>query len=160
MHEGFNHEELADRLKQRDRWILNYNAPLKSASYTMDMILSRQNGIMACLETSSPKKLCSSICNMRVTLTESGKAWEYGLARKFADILNNKSYLVVSKARQKYQESCDLLPADKHHKIDNATSEVACFLRAYDACLLKAEQTGCCTGRRRRHRRRCTRHSG
>ena len=61
-----------------------------------------------------------------ITQTESGKAWEYGLARKFADVLN--TILEVDKARIKSQDSYDLLSQYERYRIDNAAGEVALFM--------------------------------
>lgn len=66
----------------------------------------------------------------KVTQTESGKAWEYGLARKFADMLN--SPMKFDKARVKSQDSYDLLPQHDRNRIDRAAGEVVAFLLAYD----------------------------
>lgn len=71
----------------------------------------------------------------RITQTESGKAWEYGLARKFADVLN--TVLEIDKARIKSQDSYDLLSQYERYRIDNAAGEVALFLCAHDERLLK-----------------------
>ena len=66
----------------------------------------------------------------KITQTESGKAWEYGLARKFSDMLN--SPLQFDKARVKSQDSYDLLPQRDRNRIDRAAGEVVAFLLAYD----------------------------
>lgn len=66
----------------------------------------------------------------KVTQTESGKAWEYGLARKFADMLN--ASLRFDKARVKSQDAYDLLPQHDRNRIDRAAGEVVAFLFAYD----------------------------
>ena len=66
----------------------------------------------------------------KVTQTESGKAWEYGLARNFADVLKASSKL--DKAWVKSQDSYDLLPQDDRNRIDRAAGEVVAFLYAHD----------------------------
>ena len=65
-----------------------------------------------------------------MTPTESGKGWEYGLARKFADVLN--TVLEVNPARIKSQDYYDLFSPYDRNRIDRAAGEVASFLRAHD----------------------------
>jgi len=77
---------------------------------------------------------------MRVTQTESGKAWEYGLARQCADMLNSTASLVVNAPRNKSQESYDLLPQWERNRIDRAANETVCFLRAHDSRLIHAQE--------------------
>lgn len=75
----------------------------------------------------------------RLSQTDSGKAWEYGLARKFADLLhvpfpiNNPS-----KCGQKAYES---LSDEGQHHADLAAGEAAEFLLAHDDRLLKKPQS-------------------
>lgn len=71
----------------------------------------------------------------RITQTESGKAWEYGLACKFADISNTT--LELNSAGIKSQESYCLMPQCERNRIDKAASEVVEFLCAHDERLSK-----------------------
>ena len=71
----------------------------------------------------------------KITQTESGKAWEYGLACKFADISNTT--LERNSAGIKSQESYCLMPQCERNRIDKAASEVVMFLSAQDERLSK-----------------------
>ena len=75
----------------------------------------------------------------RITQTESGKAWEYGLARSFADVLNSTTKLVVNAPRNKSKESYDLLGDQDRQRINRAASAAVMFLRAHDPRLLQAK---------------------
>ena len=75
----------------------------------------------------------------KITQTESGKAWEYGLARNFADVLNSTANLMVNASRNKSQESYDLLGNQDRGRIDWAANEAVVFLRAHDPRLLEAK---------------------
>ena len=75
----------------------------------------------------------------KITQTESGKAWEYGLARNFADVLNSMANLVVNASRNKSQESYNLLGNQDRQRIDWAANEAVVFLRAHDPRLLEAK---------------------
>ena len=71
-----------------------------------------------------------------VTQTESGKAWEYGLAQQCADIANPNAVLIVNGPRQKAQQSYNLLSDIEKLKIDRAANEVVVFLRTHDPRLV------------------------
>ena len=74
---------------------------------------------------------------MAISQVESGKAWEYGLAREFADIL--KAVLAVNKARNQAQGAYDILPAKDRSRISSAANEAVVFLRAHDDRLLHTD---------------------
>ena len=76
----------------------------------------------------------------KITQTESGKAWEYGLARQCADVLNRKANLVVNSSLRKSQESYDLQSNTERGRIDKAANEVVVFLRAHDPRLVDTER--------------------
>ena len=76
----------------------------------------------------------------RITQTESGKAWEYGLAHSFAQVLNSTTSLVVNASRNKSQESYNLLRNQDRRRIDWAANEAVVFLRAHDSRLLEAKR--------------------
>lgn len=76
----------------------------------------------------------------RITQTESGKAWEYGLARQLADMLHREASLVFNAPLSKSQNSYHLLSPHEKRKIDRTANEVAAFLRAHDARLLKTRR--------------------
>ncbi len=96
---------------------------------------------MECPATNNQRKFLSSISNMKkITQTESGKAWEYGLARQFVDVLNNEINLVVNGAGNKSQNSYDLLNNNDRRRIDRAAGEAVVFLRTHDSRLLDARR--------------------
>lgn len=76
----------------------------------------------------------------RITQTESGKAWEYGLARQLADMLNRGATLIFDAPRLKSQNAYNLLSRRERRKIDRAANEAAVFLLAHDARLLKTRR--------------------
>lgn len=67
---------------------------------------------------------------VNVNQSESGKAWEYGLARVAADIFSVP--LAVNNPRNTAQLAYDYISQTERTKIDNAASEAICFLRAHD----------------------------
>ena len=71
---------------------------------------------------------------------ESGRAWQYGLARSFAQVLNSTTSLVVNASRNKSQESYNLLRNQDRRRIDWAANEAVVFLRAHDSRLLEAKR--------------------
>ncbi|MYE87965.1 HaeIII family restriction endonuclease [Candidatus Poribacteria bacterium] len=75
----------------------------------------------------------------RVTQTESGKAWEYGLASTFANLLNRTAFLVPNGPCAKSQKSYALLPQDERNRIDRAASEAVLFLCDQDERLVNTE---------------------
>ena len=77
---------------------------------------------------------------MRVTQTESGKAWEYGLAHQCANMFNNNTVLIVNNPRNKSRESYDLLPRSERRRIDRAANEAVLFIRAHDPRTLNAQR--------------------
>ena len=95
---------------------------------------------MACRATNNRKNYLLSISNMPITQTESGKAWEYGLACQLADMLNRKSSLEINAPRNKSQESYDSLHSSERRRIDRAANEAALFLRAHDPRLLDTDR--------------------
>ncbi len=76
---------------------------------------------------------------MSVAQTESGKAWEYGLARQCADMFNQHCVMPVNSPRTKCQNSYDLLSAPERGRIDKAANEAVLFLRAHDPRTLNAK---------------------
>lgn len=76
----------------------------------------------------------------RITQTESGKAWEYGLALQCSDMLNRHEVLEVSKASEKCKESYGLLSEDERERVDQAANEAIVFLRHHDPRLLHAKR--------------------
>ena len=70
--------------------------------------------------------------------TESGKAWEYGLARQFASAAGVA--MVVNRPRYQSQTAYDLLPADEKQAVDRAANEAMAFLRAHDTRLSRANR--------------------
>ena len=70
--------------------------------------------------------------------TESGKAWEYGLARQFANAAGVA--MVVNRPRYQSQTAYDLLPADEKQAVDRAANEAMAFLRAHDTRLSRANR--------------------
>ena len=70
----------------------------------------------------------------RLTQTESGKAWEYGLARAFADLLNIP--LTLNDPRKCGQEAYEYMLATDQHNIKLAAGEAALFLQTNDKRLL------------------------
>ena len=75
---------------------------------------------------------------MKISQTDSGKAWEYGLARQFADTLNQSANLYVSNPRIYSQSAYDLMSAEERRRMDSAANEAVCFLRAHDERLVDA----------------------
>lgn len=69
--------------------------------------------------------------------TESGKAWEYGLARRFCALSGVD--MVVNRPRYQSQTSYDLLPEGERMAIDRAASESVVFLKAHDPRLNDAK---------------------
>lgn len=69
----------------------------------------------------------------KVSQSESGRAWEYGLARVAADIFAVP--LAVNNPRNAAQISYDYLNEQERTRIDNAASEALVFLRAHDNAL-------------------------
>ena len=65
--------------------------------------------------------------------SDSGKAWEYGLARVAANIFSVP--LAVSNPRNVAQVAYDSLDEQERTRIDNAASEAVVFLRAHDDAL-------------------------
>lgn len=70
--------------------------------------------------------------------TESGKAWEYGLARQFANTTGVA--MVVNRPRYQSQTAYDLLPAAERAAVDQAANEALAFLRAHDPRLNNANR--------------------
>lgn len=70
--------------------------------------------------------------------TESGKAWEYGLARQFVNLSNAK--LVINRPRYQSQTSYDLLSDSERLAINRAANEAVVFLRAHDPRLNQIRQ--------------------
>ena len=74
----------------------------------------------------------------RITQTESGKAWEYALARKCADIFSAQSLLIVNSPLKKAQDSYNILSKLDQKKATAAASEAAVFLKRHDDRFLHA----------------------
>ena len=72
-----------------------------------------------------------------ITQTESGKAWEYGLARKYAKILCVP--LTKNSSQNKAQKSYDLFPLSEQSKIDKAATKAVDFILKHDKRLNKAQ---------------------
>ncbi len=70
--------------------------------------------------------------------TESGKAWEYGLAHQLRNLTNSE--LVINRPSYQSQTSYDLLSVDERCAIDQAANEAIVFLRAYDTRLNDARR--------------------
>ena len=66
----------------------------------------------------------------RISQTESGKAWEFGLAIKCADVFNCS--LNFDSSRLVAQNSYYLLPQSERNRMNKAAGEVAAFLLAHD----------------------------
>ena len=65
--------------------------------------------------------------------TESGKAWEYGLARALAHFPPIPSPLIVDKSRKSTQEAYNLLSQNERKRVNKAAHEVVGFLYAHDS---------------------------
>ena len=72
-----------------------------------------------------------------ITQTESGKAWEYGLAQKYADRLCVP--LIKNSSQDKAQKSYDLFPLLEQNKIDKAADKVVDFVFNCDQRLNNAQ---------------------
>ena len=70
--------------------------------------------------------------------TASGKAWEYGLARQFANAAG--AAMVVNRPRYQSQTAYDLLPDGERMAVDRAANESLAFLRAFDPRLARASR--------------------
>lgn len=70
--------------------------------------------------------------------TGSGKAWEYGLARQFANAAGVA--MVVNRPSYQSQTAYDLLPATERQAVDRAANEAMAFLRAHDTRLANADR--------------------
>ena len=77
---------------------------------------------------------------MKVTQVESGKAWEFGLARELAYALNQPTALVTNTPCQRAQSAYALLPSESQERIECAAREATLFLRAHDPRLLQPER--------------------
>jgi len=75
---------------------------------------------------------------MSVSQSDSGKAWEYGLARQLADVLNRSAILNISSTRNYAQNAYDAMSAIERRRMDHAASEVVVFLRTHDERLVDA----------------------
>lgn len=67
-----------------------------------------------------------------ISQSDSGKAWEYGLARAFADQLSKATPLAVNWPRTRSQDAYDLLPTQEKKRINKAARESVDFLYAHD----------------------------
>ena len=76
----------------------------------------------------------------RVSQTESGKAWEYGLASKFADLLNRNACLVVNSPCTISQAFYTRLSQYERNQIDRAADKAVLFLREQDKRLINTER--------------------
>ena len=75
----------------------------------------------------------------KMSQTESGKAWEYGLARAFADQLGGATPLAVNGPRTKSQNSYDLLNTWERKRVIKAASDAVDFLYAHDGRLERTD---------------------
>lgn len=76
---------------------------------------------------------------MKVTQTDSGKAWEYGLACQCAKMFNRHANLAVNNPSTKSKKSYGMLDNQEQGRIDRAANEAALFLRTHDSRLLKTK---------------------
>ena len=83
-----------------------------------------------------------------ITQTESGKAWEYGLARKCADMFCIP--LIENSPKNKAQNSYNLFPSSEQRKIYKAADSAVNFLNSHDKRLnnaksvtLQSDMSGC-----------------
>lgn len=83
--------------------------------------------------TSGQKNCLSSMCSAPMDQVDSGKAWEYALASRCADIFNSGSPLIDNSPRKRAQDAYGLLDVIEREKADKAAGEVAEFLQAFDA---------------------------
>lgn len=80
---------------------------------------------------------------------ESGKAWEYGLAKAFADICAIP--LLNNSPRNTAQKAYNCLTQEQRNRIDRAANEAVVFLRAHDARLDKTTQVSLQSDMQGRH---------
>ncbi len=69
----------------------------------------------------------------KLSQTESGKAWEFGLANKFADVF--RCSLNFDAPYEKAQKSYDILPQLEKNRMDCAAGEAAIFILTHDSRL-------------------------
>ena len=69
---------------------------------------------------------------------DTGKAWEYGLARQLADILNRSASLHINAPRTRSQDAYDAMSPFERRRMDRAANEAVVFLRAHDDRLVSA----------------------
>ncbi len=74
----------------------------------------------------------------KVSQSDSGKAWEYGLSRQFADVY--KCPINVNSALNKAQAAYNLLSQAERNRIDHAANEATCFLLSADKRLSSTYQ--------------------
>ena len=74
----------------------------------------------------------------KLTQAQSGKAWEYGLARQCAALLNSRAELEFNNPRYISQKSYGLLPDSEKERINRAARDAVLFLRAHDSRLADA----------------------
>jgi len=75
-----------------------------------------------------------------ISQTESGKAWEYGLAKAFEFQLSNNPPIVVNGPKTKSQKSYDRLIPLERVKVMKAASEAIDFINAHDERLENIDQ--------------------
>lgn len=72
--------------------------------------------------------------------TDSGKAWEYGLALQCAEMFNLHAQLAANSPRNRSEEAYNRLSTRDRRLVDRAANEAAIFLRAHDERLVDAQR--------------------